>query len=129
MNMYDAPFRPIHMLIIVTGNTLSPSYPGERGGGGEAIPKWGHNIVGYIDRPDNISYIGLGVRRTPGPRIQCPAGQFLGGPVTPGHKALESHHNSKGDVTWISPNWYQTHQLINDVSGNYCTTIPCGDDA
>ena len=38
---------------------------------------------------------------------------------------------SKGDVTWISPNWYQTHQLINDVSGDYCATIQCykyGDD-
>lgn len=38
---------------------------------------------------------------------------------------------SKGDVTWISPNWYQTHQLVNDVSGDYCATIQCykyGDD-
>jgi len=38
---------------------------------------------------------------------------------------------SKGDVTWISPNWYQTHQLINDTSGDYCATIQCyqyGDD-
>ena len=32
---------------------------------------------------------------------------------------------SKGDVTWISPNWYQTHQLINDTSGDYCATIQC----
>jgi len=38
---------------------------------------------------------------------------------------------SKGDVTWISPNWYQTHRLINDTSGDYCVTIQCyqyGDD-
>ena len=38
---------------------------------------------------------------------------------------------SKGDVTWISPNWYQTHRLINDTSGDYCATIQCyqyGDD-
>ena len=32
---------------------------------------------------------------------------------------------SKGDVTWISPNWYQTHRLINDTSGDYCATIQC----
>ena len=32
---------------------------------------------------------------------------------------------SKGDVTWISPNWYQTHQLINDTSGDYCATLQC----
>ena len=32
---------------------------------------------------------------------------------------------AKGDVTWISPNWYQTHQLINDTSGDYCATIQC----
>ena len=38
---------------------------------------------------------------------------------------------SKGDVTWISPNWYQTHKLINDTSRDYCATIQCyqyGDD-
>ena len=38
---------------------------------------------------------------------------------------------SKGDVTWISPNWYQTHRLINNTSGDYCATIQCyqyGDD-
>jgi len=33
---------------------------------------------------------------------------------------------AKGDVTWISPNWYQTHQLINDTPGaDYCATIQC----
>ena len=32
---------------------------------------------------------------------------------------------SEGDVTWISPNWYQTHQLINDMSGDYCATLQC----
>ena len=32
---------------------------------------------------------------------------------------------AKGDVTWISPNWYQTHQLKNDTSGDYCATIQC----
>ena len=30
----------------------------------------------------------------------------------------------KGDFTWISPNWYQTHQLQNDT-GDYCATIQC----
>jgi len=32
---------------------------------------------------------------------------------------------SKGDVTWISPNWYQTHQLKNESSEDYCATIQC----
>ena len=32
---------------------------------------------------------------------------------------------AKGDVTWISPNWYQTHQLVNNTSGDYCATIQC----
>ena len=30
----------------------------------------------------------------------------------------------KGDVTWISPNWYQTHQLWNHTD-DYCATIQC----
>lgn len=30
----------------------------------------------------------------------------------------------EGDVTWISPNWFQTHKLWNDT-GDYCATIQC----
>eukprot|EP00611_Tribonema_gayanum_P010483 TRINITY_DN2051_c0_g1_i1.p1 TRINITY_DN2051_c0_g1~~TRINITY_DN2051_c0_g1_i1.p1 ORF type:complete len:531 (+),score=84.15 TRINITY_DN2051_c0_g1_i1:64-1593(+) len=30
----------------------------------------------------------------------------------------------KGDVTWISPNWYQTHKLSN-TSDDYCATLQC----
>ena len=30
----------------------------------------------------------------------------------------------KGDVTWISPNWYQTHRLWNHTN-DYCATIQC----
>ena len=46
-------------------------------------------------------------------------------------KPLKTVTISKGDVTWISPNWYQTHRLINNTSGDYCATIQCyqyGDD-
>ena len=52
-------------------------------------------------------------------------------PLDKDTKPLKVITISKGDVTWISPNWYQTHQLINDVSGDYCATIQCykyGDD-
>jgi len=30
----------------------------------------------------------------------------------------------KDDVTWMSPEWYQTHQLRN-VSNDYCATVQC----
>ena len=30
----------------------------------------------------------------------------------------------KGDLTWISPNWYQTHMLWNHTD-DYCATIQC----
>ncbi|GLC52884.1 hypothetical protein PLESTB_000684400 [Pleodorina starrii] len=32
-----------------------------------------------------------------------------------------------GDVTWMDPNWYQCHQLINEATdrGNFCATIQC----
>uniref|UniRef100_A0A1X7VQ32 Cysteine dioxygenase n=1 Tax=Amphimedon queenslandica TaxID=400682 RepID=A0A1X7VQ32_AMPQE len=30
----------------------------------------------------------------------------------------------KGDITWISPNWFQTHQLWN-YTDDYCATIQC----
>lgn len=30
----------------------------------------------------------------------------------------------KGEVTWLSPNWYQTHKLEN-VTDEYCATIQC----
>ena len=30
----------------------------------------------------------------------------------------------KGDLTWISPNWYQTHMLWNHTD-DYCATVQC----
>ena len=30
----------------------------------------------------------------------------------------------EGDITWISPDWYQTHQLINRTD-DFCATIQC----
>lgn len=30
----------------------------------------------------------------------------------------------EGDITWISPNWYQTHQLWNETE-DFCATIQC----
>ena len=42
-------------------------------------------------------------------------------------KPLKKLTITKGDVTWISPNWYQTHQLKNDTHDDqdYCATIQC----
>ena len=37
---------------------------------------------------------------------------------------LNSFVASKGDVTWLSPNWYQTHKLSNQ-SSEFCATIQC----
>ena len=37
---------------------------------------------------------------------------------------LQKFDVKKGDVTWISPNWFQTHQLWNDTA-DYCATIQC----
>jgi hypothetical protein len=34
----------------------------------------------------------------------------------------------KGDVTWMSPHWYQCHVLDNTASkqlGDYCATVQC----
>ena len=43
------------------------------------------------------------------------------------HKSeqIKSFTVSKGDVTWLSPNWYQTHHLENESSDVYCATIQC----
>ena len=44
--------------------------------------------------------------------------------------SLLDYDVKQGDVTWISPNWYQTHKLWNNTS-DYCITIQCyqyGDD-
>ena len=35
---------------------------------------------------------------------------------------LNSFVAKKGDVTWLSPNWYQTHKLSN-LSNEFCATI------
>lgn len=37
---------------------------------------------------------------------------------------LTSFDVRKDDVTWISPNWYQTHRLFNDTN-DFCATIQC----
>ena len=39
-------------------------------------------------------------------------------------KSLLDYDVKQGDVTWISPNWYQTHKLWNNTS-DYCVTIQC----
>ena len=31
----------------------------------------------------------------------------------------------QGDVTWISPNWFQTHKLTNESDQLFCATIQC----
>jgi len=37
---------------------------------------------------------------------------------------LDKFNLYKNDVTWMSPEWYQTHQLRN-VSEDYCATVQC----
>ena len=37
---------------------------------------------------------------------------------------LKKFDVKKGDITWISPNWFQTHQLWNSTN-DYCATIQC----
>ncbi len=39
-------------------------------------------------------------------------------------KVLQTIDVKKGDCTWISPNWFQTHELWNH-SDDYCATIQC----
>ena len=39
-------------------------------------------------------------------------------------KPLKMFKVEKGCVTWISPNWYQTHRLWNNTD-DYCATIQC----
>ena len=39
-------------------------------------------------------------------------------------KHLQEFDVKKGDCTWISPNWFQTHQLWNSTT-DYCATIQC----
>ncbi|KAJ7389301.1 hypothetical protein OS493_032461 [Desmophyllum pertusum] len=38
---------------------------------------------------------------------------------------LSSFTAMQGDVTWISPNWFQTHKLRNESKQLYCATIQC----
>ena len=40
-------------------------------------------------------------------------------------KELSSFTATKGDVTWMSPNWFQTHKLTNESSDQFCATIQC----
>ena len=44
--------------------------------------------------------------------------------VQPATKIIGEFPVKKGDVTWISPNWYQTHMLWNNTN-DYCATIQC----
>ena len=37
---------------------------------------------------------------------------------------LQTFDVKKNDVTWLSPNWFQTHQLWNSTD-DYCATIQC----
>lgn len=39
-------------------------------------------------------------------------------------KPISSIDVKKGDCTWITPNWYQTHKLWNH-SGDFCATLQC----
>ena len=39
-------------------------------------------------------------------------------------KCLSKFDVKKGDVTWISPNWYQTHKLWNHTD-DFCATVQC----
>jgi len=46
---------------------------------------------------------------------------------------LSSFTASRGDITWMSPNWFQTHKLTNESEDHFCATIQCykygdGDD-
>lgn len=38
---------------------------------------------------------------------------------------LMSFTATQGDVTWISPNWYQTHKLTNESKERFCATFQC----
>ena len=42
----------------------------------------------------------------------------------PDEQELKQFSVKEGDVTWISPNWYQTHKLWNSTD-DYCATIQC----
>jgi hypothetical protein len=40
-------------------------------------------------------------------------------------KTLIKHYNiQKGDITWMSPFWYQCHRLFNDTQ-DFCATLQC----
>ena len=38
---------------------------------------------------------------------------------------LSSFTASIGDITWMSPNWFQTHKLKNESEDQFCATIQC----
>ena len=42
----------------------------------------------------------------------------------PNAQHLQEFNVKKGDVTWISPNWFQTHQVWN-YTADYCATVQC----
>ncbi len=42
----------------------------------------------------------------------------------PDYPSLKTFDVWAGDVTWISPNWFQTHQLWNSTA-DYCATVQC----
>lgn len=43
---------------------------------------------------------------------------------TTDYPPLKSFDVNAGDITWLSPNWFQTHQLWNN-SEDYCATVQC----
>ena len=43
---------------------------------------------------------------------------------TPNALPLKPFDVKAGDVTWISPNWFQTHKLWNNTD-DYCATVQC----
>jgi len=42
----------------------------------------------------------------------------------PEPKAIKKFDAKEGDITWISPDWFQTHQLMNNTD-DFCATIQC----
>lgn len=40
-------------------------------------------------------------------------------------KELMSFTATQGDVSWMSPNWFQTHKLTNESNELFCATLQC----
>lgn len=44
--------------------------------------------------------------------------------LTGHHTPLMSFDAKEGDITWLSPKWFQTHRLFNDTD-DFCATLQC----